>query len=318
MTDTVTDETEIQAAVYSLAVASDFARSGVCFAADNDGLRRSDDRGRTWHSVFDSMGFTMRLPATNVALFPRVHAPDILVAGVPGGLLRSEDGGATWTSTILPSPPPFVSALAASPAFDQDGIMFAGTMEDGVFRSGDRGGRWDIWNIGLLDLRIFCLAVSPGFAHDRTVFAGTESGIYWSKNSGHFWNDLPFFDAAAPVLSLAVSPTFSQDGILFAGTEANGLFRSEDRGQSWQRLEGLELSGAVNAIYLSASFPAQPHILLLLDDALLVSRDGGASWSDWETTADLSAGVSAVIPPQGLDLNGSLLVGLFDGQVLEV
>jgi hypothetical protein len=72
------------------------------------------------------------------------------------------------------------------------------------------------------------------------------------------------------------------DGILFAGTEACGFFHSEDRGPSWTHLGEDAITNAVNGIILSPEFPAKPDLMLLLSDALLVSRDGGKSRSDWK------------------------------------
>ena len=42
------EETEVQDAVYALATSPEFARDGVCFAARNSGLYRSDDGGGAW------------------------------------------------------------------------------------------------------------------------------------------------------------------------------------------------------------------------------------------------------------------------------
>ncbi len=119
-------------------------------------------------------------------------------------------------------PPPFVHSLAVSPQFAQDGVVLAGTMEDGVFRSGDRGAQWAAWNFGLLDLSVLCLSMSPAYADDETVFAGTDSGIFRSMNGGRAWRELEFPPDWAPVLSLALSPGFGADGMLFAGTEFGG------------------------------------------------------------------------------------------------
>jgi photosystem II stability/assembly factor-like uncharacterized protein len=191
-------------------------------------------------------------------------------------------------------------------------------MEDGVFRSGDGGATWEVWNIGLLDPNILCLAVSPDFGRDRTLYAGTESGIFCSRNSGRFWHELAFPIDNAPVLSLVLSPGFQHDGIVFAGTEASGLARSTDRGQTWRTLPAPGVSGAVNGLLLSPNFPRIPDVLAMLDDVLIVSRDGGESWSIWQTDEDLSAGLTSVVAPAGLDPGSPLLVGLMDGGVLQL
>jgi photosystem II stability/assembly factor-like uncharacterized protein len=314
----MTDEFDIakgQNLVHALATSPAFERDGVCFAARPSGLYGSHDGGQSWQSAYGSLALTAPLTTSAVAFSPSFAADQTLFAGVPGAILRSGDGGRSWFVTPLPSPPPFVSSLVVSPGFVHDGIVLAGTMEDGVFRSGDRGVHWAAWNFGLLDLNVLCLAISPAFAEDETVFAGTDSGVFWSTNGGRAWREVDFSADLAPVLSLALSPSFSSLGVLFAGTESCGLHTSPDRGRSWTWLGEGVIAGAVNAILLSPEFPDRPEILVSLADALLVSRDGGQTWSDWNPEFDVRQTVTALAAPLGLGLNAPLLVGLEDGQV---
>jgi photosystem II stability/assembly factor-like uncharacterized protein len=304
--------------VYGLAASPDFADSGICFAARRSGLYRSDDGGVTWHSAYDSLGLEAPLPTMAVAMSPGFESDNNVFGGVPGGVTRSVDGGDSWSVSILPSPPPLVSALAVSPDFGQDGVVFASTMDDGVLRSADRGSRWASWNFGLLDLSVFCIAISPEFADDETLFAGVETGVFRSTNGGRAWRETDFPIDFAPVLSLALSPDYAQSGVLFAGTESYGLFRSDDRGRTWQRIGEEAITDAVNGVILSPEFPAKPHVLVALGTALLVSRDGGQSWTDWKDGLDLEQGVASIAAPQGLDADAPLLVGLVGGDVLLV
>jgi photosystem II stability/assembly factor-like uncharacterized protein len=310
------DETELQDIVYALAAAPDFEQSGTCFAAQVTGLFRSLDKGRTWQDVYASLKLDSPLPTAAVALSPQFETDRTVFAGVAGAVLRSSDGGQTWTIATLPSPPPIVSMLTVSPNYAHDGMVFAGTLEDGVFYSNNRGERWVSWNFGLLDLRILALVISPDFAHDETLFVGTDSGIYRSTNGGRAWREVDFPLEFAPVLSLAISPHFASDGILLAGTEANGLFRSNDRGRTWARLGQEIITEAVNGIILSPQFPTPADVLVMAGDELLVSRDGGQTWSQWTTELNLAEGLATVAAPQGLAPGAPLLVGLLDGRVL--
>jgi photosystem II stability/assembly factor-like uncharacterized protein len=312
------DQDQQQDIVYALATSPNFAKDGVCFAARQLGLHRSDDGGHTWRSLFAGLGPETLLPANCVALSPSFESDGVMFTGVPGQILRSIDGGKNWSAALLPPPPPFISALVVSPSYVDDGIVFAGTMEDGMFRSGDRGAHWEAWNFGLLDLNILCLSVSPNLASDETLFVGTDSGVFRSTNGGRAWRETGFPAEAAPVLSLAISPMFAHDGTLFAGTESYGLFCSEDRGKSWQRVAEQNIPGIVNMILLSPSFPQKPEILALTDDALLFSRDGGKSWAGREAGIDLDTGATCVVAPSGFGQRSRLMVGLADGRVLHI
>jgi photosystem II stability/assembly factor-like uncharacterized protein len=174
------------------------------------------------------------------------------------------------------------------------------------------------WNFGLLDLNVFSMAISPGFAEDETLFVGTESGIFHSTNGGRAWQETAFELDLAPVLCLALSPGYADDETLFAGTASSGLLRSADGGQSWQTVGLAAQDRAVNAIVLSPQFPGGPDILVLVDDALVVSRDGGASWSEWPRSAIQAATVTVVAAPDGLDPEATLLVGLAHGGVVRI
>jgi photosystem II stability/assembly factor-like uncharacterized protein len=120
------------------------------------------------------------------------------------------------------------------------------------------------------------------------------------------------------VLCLALSPGYADTETLFAGTASSGLFRSDDGGQNWHEV-GLKTQGsAINAIALSPQFLSRPDILALVDDALVVSRDGGASWSEWPRSAIQADTVTVVAAPDGLDPDATLLVGLAQGSVVRV
>lgn len=312
------EEIEVQDLVYALAASPGFAQDGICFAARQSGLYRSEDGGGTWHCVYDSLNLENDLVTTAVAVSPDFESDRSVFAGTQGAVLCSVDGGENWKVASLASPPPVVSAMAASPSYVEDGTLLVGTMEDGVFLSSDRGSRYHRWNFGLLDLNVLALVISPAFAEDETLFVGTESGIFRSTNGGRAWREVSFSIDYAPVISLAISPNYADDGVLFAGTESSGLFLSSDKGQTWSRLGGDAVMDAVNAIVLSPEFPDKPSVLVALSTALLISRDGGQSWTSWRRGLELPQGVSAVAAPQGLAADAPLLVGLIGGDVLRL
>ena len=314
----MTHEIQLENIVYALAVSPTFEQDGLCFAARSTGLFRSQDGARTWQDAYASLELTAALTTTIAVLSPAFDADRTLFAGVPGGVLRSADAGHTWHVASFPPPSPFVSSLAISPDYARDGTLFAATLEDGVFRSADRGTHWAAWNFGLLDLNVLALAVSPHYALDETLFAATESGIFRSTNGARAWREVDFPTHWAPILSLALSPAYADDATLFAGSEAHGLFRSQDAGVTWQRLAGEQLNGAVNSIILAPDFPERPEVLVLHEDAVLVSRDAGQTWTDWPSDVALTAAVASVAAPHGLAPGAPLLVGLTDGSVLQI
>ncbi|MCY4069927.1 MAG: hypothetical protein OXG60_01375 [Chloroflexi bacterium] len=262
---------------YALAASPGFAKDGLCFAATSGGVYRSTDGGDCWESLPIVEEQSVPMAATALAVSLAFAQDRTVFAAVKGGILRSSDGGDTWFAAKFPAPPPLFTTLAISPDFAQDGLMLAGTMEDGVFSSTDRGVNWQPWNFGLFDLGVLCLAASPHLREDETIVAGTETGLYRSTNGGRAWRESGFPSEFAPILSLAY--TAGKDGaLLFAGTEDNGLFISCDEGASWDRSAPDTLPGSVNQLQILYKPDGGAEIYALSEDGVLRSRDAGRNW----------------------------------------
>lgn len=259
-------------------------RSGDClYAARHSGLWRIDPDGAQ-HNLFANWQTAGETPALCIAA-----TGDTLLAGVNGGVARSCDGGGSWRLCGFRLPAPLVTCLVGG-----GDCLLAGSFADGIFRSEDGGKSWGARNHGLFDHSINCLALSPRFADDGTVYAGTSTGIYISHNGGRLWHDLHIGSGRENVLSLAIS----EDGALYAGCESNGLLRIEA-----ERAVPVEVgAGAVNGLALTAE-----GLAVQLDDRVLATHNGGASWQT------LANGVDC------LALAGDdLLLGMADGQIVTV
>ncbi len=314
MNDQITEPQAQDAAVYAVAASPAYTADGLCFAATGMGLQISEDFAAGFRDAYAGMRLPEALPTPAVALSPRFATDKTVFAGVHGAILRSHDRGATWQVAELRTPPPIVTCLAVSPNYEQDGILFAGTLEDGVFRSADRGGRWVAWNFGLIDLRVLCLGVSPLYGQDETLVVGTETGLFRSTNGGRAWRELGLPTELAPVLSMAISPAYARDNTLFAGTESNGLWRSADRGKSWEPVEALGDS-AVNAVLLDAARETL-SVAALVGEEIVLSPDGGSSWQSVLVDADWAP--ICLTAPCGLGVGAPLLIGCADGVVRQV
>jgi photosystem II stability/assembly factor-like uncharacterized protein len=305
--------------VYQFAASRKFGRrKAICFAAQLSGLYRSLDGGRTWKPAFDSLDLQEPLSALTVAMSPDFKHDTSVFVGLNGGILLSTDGGFKWEAARVPSPPPVILAFVISPNFEQDGILFASTLEDGVLYSSDRGSHWNAWNFGLLDLNTYCIAISPDFAKDETLFVGTQSGIFRSTNGGRAWREVNLPVGFETILCLAISPNFARDATLFAGTENQGLLRSTDGGLTWNRLGKSRLKQPVNAILLHPHFPKQTDLLILHGGKLLTSNDNGKTWNSCRKETLAGKNATTILAPQGFDNDHPIWVGLDDGTVLTI
>ena len=304
-----TDET-----VYALAGSPQVAEDGICFAACTSGIYRSQDGGVSWHGLRPTAAADESLAATALAVSPAFKQDRSLFVAVKGGILRSSDAGDTWFTAKFAAPPPLFSALAISPDFVHDGMMLAGSMEDGVFSSDDRGVHWQPWNFGLFDLRVLSLAPSPSFQDDETVFAGTETGLYRSTNGGRAWRVSAFPDDRAPVLCVACV-TAEETGELrvVAGTENHGLLQSSDLGESWQRIGQGVIGNTVNQLQAVRISDNAIDLFALVDDGIMRSVDAGRSW---QRSLKTDALPTAMLMPD--DAENAAIVGVLGKGIMRL
>jgi photosystem II stability/assembly factor-like uncharacterized protein len=82
---------------------------------------------------------------------------------------------------------------------------------------------------------------------------------------------------------------------LYVGTSDEGLFKSEDGGESWQELSGIEhprvTAVAVSSVDGAVYAGTEPS-------ALFVSRDGGSSWRELEELRRLPSAPTWSFPPR--------------------
>jgi hypothetical protein len=121
--------------------------------------------------------------------------PNIMYAGATtGGVWKSSDGGASWSSVTDSFSVLSIGALAMDPS--NPSVIYAGTGEsaaghlgNGIFKSADAGVTWTVLGkpaaAGAFNY-IERLAVSP--ANPLHLYAATHAGLYMSKDGGATWS----------------------------------------------------------------------------------------------------------------------------------
>jgi photosystem II stability/assembly factor-like uncharacterized protein len=233
----------------------------------------SETAGR-WQAIGGREGGTVAA----LAFSPNYTDDQTILAATLAGVHRSTDAGQSWHNVSQGLPNPFVDALAFSPDFARDRIVYAGGRESGVSRSTDGGETWQAMSFwSRTPPSIAALVVSPTFSSDATVFAGAEDGrVYRSTNAGRTWDSASAGLGPEPIMALAISHGFGGDTTLFAAS-TNGLYVSHDHADSWEPgyLHGL----VIQTIALSPSFEMDQTIFVGTEEAgVLRSTDGGVQW----------------------------------------
>lgn len=305
--------------LFALAPSPAFSLDGICFAAGQGGMWKTSDAGDTWHRILSIPAADEPIPITALTVSPTFSRDQMVFAAIPGAIGQSRDGGGSWDFVPLPMPAPIVSSLAMSPDFGEDGVAFAGTMEDGTFRTDDHGNSWLPWNFGLLDQTVLAVAVSPRFADDRVVYAGTSSGLYRSINRGRSWR---FIDAkmnCPTILSLAV--TTNDDAghrAVLAGTEANGLLRLGRSEATLARLADAALPESIEAMTCDSIAKQGSLVLVFGEGRAAYSATDGATWKSLtDLPIDINE-ISAVSPIVDAGSGLMLFIGTDEGQVHRV
>jgi len=251
-------------------------------------------------------------------------APDtVYAAAATGGVWKSTDAGATLEQAWPDDASQSMGAIAVGP----DGTVWAGTGElnpgggsitfggTGIYRSDDGGDSWS--RRGLEDSgttgRIVVHPTDP-----RTVYvaaggslftAGGQRGIYRTTDGGRTWRRIlapatPFTGGADLVMDpsdpkrlyAAMWDHRREPDVRTYGGVGSGLFRTDDGGATWTRLENVVIKTPGDATGLAsdaslgrigvALAPGDPKRVYVIttatfgpDKGFYVSNDGGDSFT---------------------------------------
>ncbi len=234
------------------------------------------------------------------------------VGAASGGIYKTSDGGAHWSSLFDEQPVQSIGSLAIAPS-DRN-IVWAGTGEahirshisigQGIYKSLDAGKSWSLMGLEKTG-RIARVVVHP--TNPDIVLAcalGTaygpqqERGVFRTLDGGTTWTRVLFTDENTGCSDLAMDP--SNPRTLFAGMwqieihtwgrtsggPGSGLFVSRDGGATWTRLRGNGLPtkpvGKV-ALAISRSNPQRVFALIETGDGVPWNGEETESGQLWRT-----------------------------------
>jgi photosystem II stability/assembly factor-like uncharacterized protein len=233
------DETEILARIG--VSASD--KRVMYLSTRNDGMRKSNDGGASWQPANRGLA---SLSLGDVVVSP-VSADLVLVAGhLFGGLFRTSDGGASW-STVGG-----FGRVTAMTFLPDGSRLLVGDARGRVVSSADAGATWGSALTLAEGETVTALAAGVGPGSADVVFAATDQGhLFRSGNGGDSFVRLGDGLPDEEVRSLELSPQYAADGTLWASAWHSGVFRSVDEGETWDPMaDGLTTDPQADEIRL--------------------------------------------------------------------
>ena len=225
-------------------------------------IYRSTDAGASWTRQVDP-----KLPdrgkapfACRVMRFARhPRRPNEIYAALEvGGVMRSTDGGETWS--------------------DCSEHLIRLSVDEPRLRSKIVS---DTEAEGMLDGHAICMSA----ADPDAVILAVRMGLFRSGDQGKTWQDLrvdrfsPFTYGRDVKVSPQQPKTVYAALSVAAASHDGGLYRSEDSGKTWRRFDKVQVHGTIMSVGLHPSDPDQVYIGARYNGEVFGTQDGGATWS---------------------------------------
>ena len=282
------------------------------FGSTGGGVWKTDDAGSTWQNVSD--GYFRRASVGAIAVAP--SDPNVIYVGMGettirgnvshgDGIYRSTDAGQTWQHiglgavhhigrvVVHPTNPDLVWVAAF-------GHAWGPSSDRGVYRSKDGGATWD--RVLFVNERTGANFIEIDPMNPRILYAcfweaqrgpyylnsgGPGSAIFRSTDGGDTWEEITKNPGMPPgdkgKMEVAVAANGNR---IWAIVEAdqfekhNGVYRSEDRGETWQQLSSdTNLTGRPWYFNHIRADPRDPNTVWVLNFEIWRSVDGGSNYS---------------------------------------
>ena len=213
----------------------------VSYAVSTGTLLAGGDAHGLWKSTDDGVSWDIITPGpaswTIFDIAPKTedyYSGEVRYLATSGGVFRSDDAGSNWVPAGLSATS--ISSVAFDPS-DPD-IAWAGTSTAGVFYTTNGGDNWILGTGSAAGLypSIELIELTAGELRILVAFQQNGDGVYYSDDGGASYTMTTVPGSYLP--DLAMSPHTGGSGpTVFLATDG-GIYRSFDRGESWDACPG--------------------------------------------------------------------------------
>jgi photosystem II stability/assembly factor-like uncharacterized protein len=295
-------------------------RLTVYIGSASGGVWKSVNGGATFKPVFDkqpvqSIGaITIDLKNPKIIWVGSGESWTRNSVSVGDGVYKSVDGGDNWTNVGLKDSERIAKIVVDPTSTDTvyvcaPGKLWSDSDERGVYKTTDGGKTWKKVLQGA-NSSTGCSMMTMDKQNPKTIYAGmwdfrrkgwtfrsggdgpnvpSGSGLFKSTDGGANWTELDEKSAkglpSKPWGRVAVTASPSKSNVVYALIEAeapkNGLYRSDDSGQTWTALDRSQ-SMIWRPFYFANLIvdPKNENKVYKPDGPLIASSDGGKSFSN--------------------------------------
>jgi photosystem II stability/assembly factor-like uncharacterized protein len=242
---------------------------GTHYATTSSGtVFTSTDAGATWQTV----GTKASLGYSPLAVDPR--NPETLY-GAGDGVVKSIDGGRSWTAAGTGFVNTLISSLVLAPGSST--TLYAGTY-GGIFKTTNRGRAWQLEKIPAAGTAwVVTLAVSA--QRPRVIYAVEQGrGLFRSSDAGVHWSRVQTTFPSKGVQAIAIDPQRPRTVYVAdcgGACSASTFQKTDDGGATWRPITGIR--SAVQSLALDPQHPNTVFAGTRRGD-IFRSSDGARSW----------------------------------------
>lgn len=269
----------------------------VYIGAAEGGIWKTMNGGSTWKPLTDNQpslasGAIVLDPTNPDTVYVGTGEENFAIDSYYGaGILKSTDGGGSWTNIVGPFLRARIGSMAIHP---RNGQVLLCTTQLGVWRSSDGASTWTNTLPGAAGTSV---AFDPtngdiAYAGLGTISGNFNNGVYRSTDGGQTWNSIMGSGAnSLPTanvgrIEIAIAPSTPTTLYVAIHDTSNdmllGMFKTTDSGATWNSLSSAPRNLCARQCWYDMTVhvhPSIPDVVFAGGFQMFRSLDGGTSWS---------------------------------------